>query len=359
MEQNSNRTRQIPSEQELLDLPRKELEVLLPSGWTVSRESPPAQADGVVRISAPDGNSASLLVEAKSLMNPRDVLFVLDQMMRFGEGMDAYMMVARYLSPRARELLEAKKVSYVDAAGNVFVSLESPGLLIRTKGQDSDPFRGPERRTNSLKGGPASRVVRALVDFRPPWKMRGLAESAGTSLASTSRVVDFLDREALVSRNELGSIVDADWPGLLERWAEDYELVKKRGRVTNLIAPRGLESVADRLKVSKSQYALSGSMAAQAWAPYADPRLGLIYTRDTEELLEFLGVRSAQSRPNFIAIEPLDDLPFMRTVEKGGLNLVAPSQAVVDLLAGPGRNPEEGNFMLDWMKENESTWRST
>jgi hypothetical protein len=37
---------------------------------------------------------------------------------------------------------------------------------------------------------------------------------------------------------------------------------------------------------------------------------------------------------------------------------VAPSQAVADLLTGPGRNPSEGEELLDWMRKNEGVWRT-
>jgi hypothetical protein len=357
MEQRTSNGSQPPTERDLVEFATTELAGLLPEGWSLLEEPRPPEADGKISISAPDGRSGSLLIEAKSLMNPRDVLFALDQMVRFGEGMDRYLMVARYLSPRARDLLEGSGVSYADSTGNVWLSLGSPGLLIRTQGEDRDPYRAPERGISSLKGGPASRVVRALADCRPPWTMRDLAEVAGTSLASTSRTIDFLDREALVTRNDLGSIIEVDWQGALSRWAADYELLKNRGRVTNLVAPRGLETALTKLRGWRSPYALTGSHAAQPWAPYADPRLGLIYTRDTAELQDRLGASPAQATPNMIAIEPKDDLPFMRTVERNGLRLVAPSQAVVDLLVGPGRNPSEGAELLRWMGSHESEWR--
>lgn len=33
------------------------------------------------------------------------------------------------------------------------------------------------------------------------------------------------------------------------------------------------------------------------------------------------------------------------------------SQVAVDLLTGPGRNPAEGQALLDWMEINERAWR--
>ena len=40
-----------------------------------------------------------------------------------------------------------------------------------------------------------------------------------------------------------------------------------------------------------------------------------------------------------------------------GYNIVAPEQAAVDLLSGPGRNPSEGEELLEWMQLNEPEWR--
>jgi hypothetical protein len=143
---------------------------------------------------------------------------------------------------------------------------------------------------------------------------------------------------------------------LLERWAADYDLVKRR-RVVRLLAPRGLDSIEDDLRAWTGQYAISGSMAAARWAPYAEARLALVYSPDVEELQSRLRLREPPSRPNVLLIEPDDDYVFERIVERDRLWLAAPSQVAVDLLAGPGRNPEEGRALIDWMKANEREWR--
>jgi len=346
-----------PSERELVDLAASQIDDLLPAGWSLSQDPPRAMADGAIRISAPDGLSASLSIEAKSLLNPKDARFSLDQMTNLGPTPDQCLMVARYLSPAVRGLLEKSGASYADSTGNIFVSIQRPGLAIRAQGKNRDPYREPDGRISSLKGAPAARVVRTLADRPPPWTMRELAKEAGTSLASTSRAVDFLDREALLTRNETGSIIDADWKGALGRWADDYRLVEKRARVRKLIAPRGLGRVVDDLRKLADGYALSGSLAAHLWAPYADARLGLIYAENAEELERQLDVRPSEHGMNLIMIEPLDDLPFLRSVEREGLVSAAPSQVAVDLMVGPGRNLAEGEELLRWMASNESEWR--
>lgn len=345
-----------PSERELVGLVLPRLTELLPDGWEAFRAAKSGSVDAVVRVSAPDGRSTLVRIEAKTLLNARDVPAIAAELGRPARNDDA-IVVARYLSPRAREALTDAGLSFVDATGNLRVSLADPGLVIIASGANSDPYRSPDRPTNSLKGAPAAKVVRALVDRRPPWKMRELAAEAETSLGSTARTVSYLDREALIERDPAGSIVDVDWESLLRRWAEDYDLVKRR-RVLQLLAPRGLDSVEQALTESADDnYVISGSLAAQRISPYADARLGLIYARDADELSGLVGARLTPSAPNLIVIEPTDDLVFLRSRLEGGLRFAAPSQVVADLMAGPGRNPEEALALLEWMRRNEDLWR--
>ena len=339
-----------PTISELIQLVRETLESSLAQDWSVNLDRPARGADARLRLSAPDSRSATLSIEAKSVLDTRDVPRIRDRL--DAEGL----VVARYLSPRTREALIEAGMSYIDATGNVRISVAEPAVFVLMRGASCDPWRGPDRPTSSLRGRPAARVVRALVDLRPPWKVRELSQAAGASLGSTARTLDFLGREALVERNDAGALVDVNWPALLERWAEDYDLVGRR-RAVRLLAPRGLDAVEDSLRASDGHYAISGSMAAARWAPYAEARLALVYAPDVEELQATLGLRAVPTRPNVVLIEPDDDYVFERTVELEGLRFAAPSQVAVDLLAGPGRNPEEGRALIRWMTEHEREWR--
>jgi hypothetical protein len=347
-----------PTERELLTLVSETLRSVLPTGWNSDLQDAPWPADAAVVLTAPDGRSAHLLVESKSILDARDVPVVQAQLRSDDRPADGSIVVARYVSPRAREALTDAGMSYVDATGNVRVAVDDPALFVLLRGVDRDPWRSPDRPTNSLRGKPAARVVRALADRSPPWKVRELAIAAESSLGSTSRTVDFLVREALITRDKSGAIVDVLWPELLERWAADYELTKRR-RTVGLLAPQGVESTKAALQASPSRYALSGSIAAAQWAPYAEPRLAVIYASDLDAVQSALGLRPAPSRSNVLLIEPEDDYVFTRTVERDGMQYAAPSQVAVGLLVGPGRNPEEGQALIRWMKANEPAWRSS
>lgn len=208
------------------------------------------------------------------------------------------------------------------------------------------------RRNSSTPSGVPSRVARALVDRRPPWRTRELAGYSGASLGSTARMIAFLDREALVRRDAAGSVEDADWSGILWRWADDYDLTKRR-RVTRALVPRGVDAIADGLRDSSTSYAVSGSLAARRVAPEAEARLGLLYAQDTEAVLAALRARASSGATNLLVIEPADDTPFVRSFDDQGVRYVAYSQAAVDLLAGPGRMPQEGDAPLEWIAANE------
>jgi hypothetical protein len=57
--------------------------------------------------------------------------------------------------------------------------------------------------------------------------------------------------------------------------------------------------------------------------------------------------------------QPQYEVVFERSLTTvNGATLAAPSQVVVDLMTGPGRNPSEAEELLEWMKRNEQSWRN-
>lgn len=345
------------SERQILDLAVKMLRSQLPTTWVVDEQPPDRSIDRLVTIRAPDGRSARVFIEAKTLLNTRDIPIVAkrftDKRMEPG---GAALVAARYLSPRAREALTAAGLSYLDATGNTRFKIDDPAVFIQSAGANSDPWRSADRPTNSLRGRPAARVVRALADMPPPWKVRDLSTMAGTSLGSTVRTLDYLDREALIVRDPSGTIARVSWKEMIERWAADYGLARER-RIELLVEPRGFGRLESTLADGTVRYAISGSLAARRRAEYAEPRLALIYTQDADLLTEQLALRKVKTRPNVLVVEPEDDLVFVRTWSEEGKVYAALPQVAVDLLAGPGRNPEEGQALLRWMADFEPKWR--
>jgi hypothetical protein len=342
------------------------VETRLPPSWSADTEEEPRidgrHLDAVVTLTAPDGVRGQLIIEAKRLLAPRDVPQVLQQLDAYIRALEpsvptATMVVARYLPPSTRERLEEQGASYADATGNLRISLDRPGLFLRDRGADKDPWRGPGRPRGTLKGPSAARAVRALVDFAPPLSVPELANRSGASLGATYRVVDFLEREALIERNPRGPILSVEWRRLLERWSEDYGF-QRSNVVVSALQPRGLTALVETLRSAEElPYVLTGSLAAEHFAPYASPRLAMIYVDDLQQAVERLNLRPVGTGANVLLGTGEYDVVFERTLNTDGLKIAAPSQIAVDLLTGPGRSAAEAHALLDWMQAHEPKWR--
>jgi hypothetical protein len=185
-----------------------------------------------------------------------------------------------------------------------------------------------------------------------------LVKRSGASTGATYRVLDFLEQEALVTRGTRGVVEQVRWRQLLERWSEDYAF-QRDNAVAPFLQPRGLPAVLTGLATAIGlTYAVTGSLAATRWAPYADPRLATVYVDDVPAAAEQLGLREVDSGANVLLAAPASDVVFDRNSDLDGVRYAAPSQVAVDLLTGPGRSPAEGQALLDWMESNEPAWRN-
>jgi hypothetical protein len=333
----------------------------LPPGWTVAESRLPGRrqvgpfVDAVLSVRGPGSSSAQLLVKGKPQLDPKDVDGLANALPRPAPRISV-LVISPFLSARTQERLRARGLSYADLTGNVRLVLSRPGLFVEARGADKNPEpRVRERR--SLKGAKAGRVIRALCDFRSPQGLRELARRAGVNPGYASRIVDFLDREALITRKKRGPIAAVDWPALLRRWAQEYSPFQ-RSRGIWYLAPRGLGPVTERLRARTTHYAVSGSWAASQFAPIAPTRLLLCYADDVPELATELELRPADAGSNVALVRPRDPVVYERTLQRKGVTVAAPSQVAVDLMTSPGRGPNEAEALMEWMAEHEDVWRS-
>jgi len=335
----------------------EQLSSRLPSGWEVtvgmSSEERPL-VDPTLTIRAPDGAASTVLVEAKRRLEPKDV----DQIAvtRPPRADQPLLVAAPFLSPRAQDRLSRTGFAYADLTGNIRLTLTEPGLVIQTTGATQNPEPTPRDR-KSLKGPKAGRLIRALSDFRPPLGLRELAKRAGVDAGYASRVVEFLSREAIVVRATRGPITAIDWPALLRRWSQEYTSMERR-RVAMYLAPRGLDSVIERLRAMSGDYVVSGSWAASQFAPVAPTRLLLLYANRPTAIARDLEIRPTDAGANLALATPFDPVVFERTSEKNGVIVAALSQVAADLLTSPGRGPNEAEALMAWMSEHENVWRA-
>ena len=316
-------------------------------------------AAGVAGVTSPSGENAVLAVEVKRRMEPRNVGRAAQQVLAMaGQKTPAAVPVvaSSYLSPRSRELLESLGVGYIDITGNARIEVSEPGLFISTSGADRDPWP-QDGVLQSLRGRGAARAVRAIIDSAPPFGVRDLATATGTSAATLSRVLELLEREDIIARERRGPVLGVDWQAAIRRWAQDYDQTASN-TATTCLEPRGMPALEKALARSGLRYAATGAFAAQRFDPIAPAGAAALYVDDAYEAADRLGLREADAGANVVLLEPFDPVVFDRTVTRGGLRCVAPSQLAVDLLTGPGREPPQGEELLRWMQDNENAWRA-
>lgn len=401
------------NERELMDDLAAQLSERLPSSWRIETdfwETPDPTLrvrwrtpDYRLTIFPPQGRPVQLAVEVKASLTPKEAFQVASALkaqfrssnasLGMFQEPDGVLLSTTFLSERARELLAETGVSYADSTGNVRIAIDDPPLFIQTSGLDklssqkkwpawvskdvqrdpllwevaglSDPVLADRQRMlRSFKGPGAALGIRALVDFRPPYGLRELADQAGVSLGTLSRVLDFAEGERLIEREPRGPITGVDWEGFLRRWATDYSLLRSN-RVQVFLEPRGIDALLPRLRSYTGKYAVTGSLAAHTVAPEAPAALAVIYVNSLDSAQE-LGLRATESGGNVMLVQPFPSAqgrqslaPFVRTRTIDGLEYVSLSQAVVDLLTSPGRGPAEADALIEWMKANEDAWRIT
>ncbi len=125
----------IGRESDLLRVVTDGLRERLPREWVVEMQLAPRlggwRPDALLEISAPDGTSGTMLVEAKLALEPRAVeplVMMLERALVDAdlptEAKGPPMVVSRFISPRSRDLLEQAGASYADATGNLRIALE-------------------------------------------------------------------------------------------------------------------------------------------------------------------------------------------------------------------------------------------
>lgn len=335
----------------------------LPPTWEVSvRKLEPGNSeytpDAILEVKATDGSYGTIAVEAKTRLNAAAAVAMVGVLSEYRQrqNVNAVLLVSGFLTPTTRSRLRDRDISYLDMTGNLWLLVNKPAIFIESEGAERDPSP-VARQIRSLKGGAAARIVRALCDWRPPLGVRQLAQLSETNAGYVTRILQLLEREDVISRETGGAVADIRWKNLIHRWAQDYSVVGSN-RAVFCLAPRGVDKLVSELRQTKATFALTGSRAVPREAVVAPSRMLSCYVETAEASIEQFGLRNADAGANVILLEPFDQVIWERTRIEDGLTYVGYSQCAVDLLTSTGREPGEGEALMDWMEENESAWRA-
>lgn len=302
--------------------------------------------EDLLYLTGPDGCQASWKLVSRKSLTPRDVHALPSLHDR------PVLMMAPFVSERARTLLRASQISYADQTGHLHLVASQPAIFLEGVGAVRDPDP-PSRALQSLKGAAAGRVVRALAEVEIPLGVRSLAAASCSPLGTVSRVVSFLQEESILERDEQRQIVSVDRIALLQRWSRDYALTRSN-HVHRYLEPRGLPSLWRRLSCL-TRYALTGSPAGPG---VAATRIAMVYVDDPEAAAQSLGLLPAEAGANVWLLSPFDPVVFERSRLRelpgpdGPVSVITVSeaQAFVDLASSPGRGPAEAEVLMQNMR---------
>ena len=302
------------------------------------------------------GRVATLLIEVKKTVYPRDVRQVLWQFrgiaLRWPQSADArqavtFFLVAESISPGAKELLRGERVGYYDSGGSLFLPAGNIYIYV-----DKPPPKSFSRSVRSLFSGRRAQVLHAVLIREDGWfRVNEMAAQARVSPATASQVLTELERFDWVESRGQGPSKERQLrqPGaLLDAWAKQLAVLKRpemrRYFVPSTRSEGLVEKLAEACTANKVEYAITHEAAAQRYAPYlstvSQVRCRLLADPAADGVLAAIDARLVDQGANLAIIEVRSpgELQFREFVN--GVWLASPVQVYLDLLRGGGRAKE-------------------
>jgi hypothetical protein len=344
--------------------PDFEISPLLVGGGEDDEQGTASDSVYSIRALTTSAPYAQVVVEAKASLTPaaaQQILLPQVRLLRRLYSQATVLVVAPWLSPRTRDVLASRKVSYLDLTCNVDLRL-STGVLIKTEGARQNPDPMPPRRSRGLSGAGAGVIVRLLIDFAPPYRQKDLAALGRVSPGYVSRILQTLHDEALITR-EGPSIVEVNWPALLRARAENYDLLRSNHAVP-MVVRQGPDALYCSLiaRGTENTTAVTGSYSAREVAPVAVGGPLMIYVDPGRDMVNAVAdelslIPATRGLGNVILLQPSNGGPLLGRRAFGASEHVALSQLAIDCLSGPGRMPAEGEAVLAHMAATVDAWR--
>ncbi|MDP2719747.1 MAG: type IV toxin-antitoxin system AbiEi family antitoxin [Dehalococcoidia bacterium] len=305
------------------------------------------RVDLIVKVNI-NGRLLSLLVEFKSLGEPRMVRMAIQQLREYSSLTEnAYPVVAApYISEDTANLCKQNKVGYIDLAGNCFLTFHR--VYIERKYYPNPIIE--KRRVRSIFSPKSSRILRVMLNYpqRRPWGVWELAKEANVSIGLVSKVKErLLDLEYISGDKYLSVIRPVE---LLEEWASNYSF--KKNKIYDYFSFDDIKDIERKLseycKQQTIPYALTLFSGAALVAPFSRYTRGFAYVgNNISEVADKLGLKEVTSGPNISILEPYDEGVFYGSNENDDVSVVSDIQLYLDLIGFKGRGEESAKFLLE------------
>jgi hypothetical protein len=349
----------LTTESSLLDELRSALKEILPPDWRwrLRAQDRPSDADAVLDLTNPQGDTTRVRVELKSRLSPSEIV----RQLRWYEERGPWLLAAPLVGPRTRQILADEGISWIDLAtqecliafgtlrlerlparrGSVRVT---GGGTIKVVGVANDPSR---RSVADLFSGKALRIVRwLLIEPERQWTLDEMVSASSASPGFVSRTFATLERDAYMERERGASrLRDAD--GLLTAWAAAPPLPDRiMSRVSLLPTPQAILNAVAQLP-DALRYALTAEAAAEQIAPYARFSRVELYVHEPGAWDRRLDLTAVPRGGNVDLILPADPGVFDGSFKSSDLSLVSRPQLYVDLKRRGGPASDAADFLRD------------
>ncbi len=306
------------------------------------------------------GKTATLLIEMKKDVYPRDVRQVLwqlhDSARRWPHPEEkreaAFFLIAQSISPGAKELLRNERVGYYDSGGSLFLPAGNIYVYV-----DKPPPKSLSRSIRSVFSGRRAQVLHAVLLRHREWfGVNEIANQAQVSPATASQVLMEMEKfEWVVSRGQgPGKERHLQEPGaLLDAWVNQQAVMRplsmRRYFVPSARADGLAEKFAEVCVESKAEYAITHEAAGQQYAPFlstvSQVRCRLLGGSAADRALSAMDARFVDQGANLAVIEVKSPSELLFREFVNGIWLASAVQVYLDLMRGEGRAREMADHL--------------
>lgn len=296
------------------------------------------EADGDLRIIASKNLKMHYVCEARRKLDPNALGLLSGKLREAAAAARAKpLVITAYVNDLVGEKLRESEIDYIDTAGNVH--LTSPPLYIWMQG--FKPTEKPERFTRAFQSTGLQLI--ALLLSQPPaisWPYRRLAESAGLSLGSTSRIISDLRSLGFIKLKAEDQNDLVNRGNLLEHWEFGYST-----RLRPHLKPQAfrqadtlpVEELPDRIPSEMSEdFLVGGELAAAIATRHLRPQSVTFHLRPHRPLLPIIKALKLvpDRRGNIVLVEQFGQMNAWRWDQYEAHRLVRPLLVHAEMLYG-------------------------
>ena len=302
-----------------------------------------------------DDRAVTLWVEVRKSLYPRDVRQILWRLRELHDEefpapdsrKEVFLLLAKSISPGAKDLLRKERVGYYDSGGSLFLSTD--GIYLRV---DKPPPKSMARSMRSLFSKRRAQVLHALLIRHTEWfRVTALAEQAKVSAATASEVLMQLERFDWLESRGQGPRKERylrEPAALLDTWIKQLDTIRQPARhrfhVPAMQPNELIRKIGDIFETHSVEYAITHEAAGQCYAPFltgfSQVHCQLLPDKAVDRALKEFDACAVSEGSNLTIIEipSPDELLFRKQVD--GVWLASPVQVYLDLMRGEGRSKE-------------------